>query len=254
MQKILLIAKKDLKMYFSSPIAYVVISVFLLLMGWMFFNLLSFFQQQMAQFSAMSFGNKPTLSDAVIRPLFGNMNVILLFVAPFITMRLLAEERKDHTVELLFTAPIKPLTIILGKFLSALALIGIMLALSFVYPVILAFASKPDLGVIFGCYLGLFFVACTYVAVGLYWSACTENQIVAAVLSFGTLLFFWLISWAAHQAGPVWSDILNHLSIIGHYSNFSQGIIDTTDIIYYLSVVGFALFLAHTTFDSNQWG
>lgn len=253
MKNVFLIAKKDLKMYFSSPIAYIVISVFLLLMGWMFFNLLSFYQQQMAQFAAISMGNKPTVADGILRPLFGNMNVILLFVAPFITMRLLAEERKDHTVELLFTAPIKPLTIIMGKFLSALGLISIMLGLSIVYPIVLFFAGKPDYGVILGCYLGLFFVSSTYVAVGLFWSSVTENQIVAAVLSFGTLLFFWLISWASHQAGPVWSDVLTHLSIIGHYSNFAQGTIDTSDIIYYLSFIGFGIFLTHTSFDSNQW-
>lgn len=254
MKNVLLIAKRDFRAYFASPIAYIVISTFLLIIGWMFFNMLNGFHQQAQQFSSISFGEKPTLSDAVIRPLFANVNVIFLFVVPFITMRLLAEERKDHTVELLFTAPIRPRTIIFGKFLSACMLVGVMLALTAIYPAILAFIAKPDWGTIAGCYIGLILVAATYVGVGLFWSSCTENQIVAAVLSFGTLLFLWLISWAASQAGPVWSDVLNHISLISHFANFSQGVVDTSDIFYYLSFAGFTLFLTNLSFDSNNWG
>lgn len=253
MNQTLLIAKKDLRSYFVSPIAYIVIATFLLLIGWMFFNLLSFFSQQVQQYAAMSFGQKPTLSDGVLRPLFGNMNVLMLFVAPFITMRLLSEERKDHTVELLLTAPVRPREIVFGKFLAAFGLLMIMITLTVAYPVILGFIAKPDWGVIAGCYLGLVFVAATYVAVGLFWSSRTENQIVAAVLTFGTLLFFWLISWSAHRAGPVWSEVLNHLSIIGHYSNFAQGVIDTTDVVFYLTFIGFGLFLTNLSFDSDNW-
>ena len=253
MNKIMLIAKKDLRSYFVSPIAYIVIAMFLFLIGYMFFNLLSFYARQVQEFSAISFGQKPTMSDSVLRPLFGNMNVILLFVAPFITMRLLSEERKEHTVELLFTAPITSLDIILGKFFAAFALMVIMISITFVYPVILQVIAKPDWGVIAGCYAGIFLVAATYVAVGLFWSSRTENQIVAAVLTFGTLLFFWLISWSAHRAGPVWSEVLNFLSIIGHFTNFSQGVLDTTDVVYYLSFLGFGVFLTNLSFDSNNW-
>lgn len=254
MNQICLIARRDFRMYFTSPIAYIVIAVFTLLIGWMFFNLLSYYVQQQQQFAMMSYGAKPSLGESVLRPLFGNMNVILLFVVPFITMRLLAEERKDHTVELLFTAPVTPLSIILGKFCSAFGLVLVMIATTLVYPLVLFLTGSPDPGVIIGCYLGLFFVAATYVAIGLFWSSITENQIVAAVLSFGTLLFLWLVSWAAHQAGPILSDVLNHLSIIGHYTNFSQGVIDSMDIVYYLSFIGFSLFLSYVTFDSDQWG
>jgi ABC-2 type transport system permease protein len=254
MKNTLLIARKDFRSYFQSPIAYIVIAVFLLIIGWMFFNMLSYFQMQAQQFSTISFGSKPTLSDAVVRPLFGNMNVILLFVVPFITMRLLAEERREHTVELLFTAPVRSWEIVLGKFLSALALVMVLLFLTTVYPIILGFVSKPDWGTIFTCYIGMLFVAAAYIGVGLFWSSRTENQIVAAVLSFGTLLFLWLISWAASQAGPVWSDVLNHISIISHFTNFTQGILETTGVVYYLSFIFFSLFLTNLSFDSDQWG
>jgi ABC-2 type transport system permease protein len=251
MNQILLIARKDLRSYFYSPIAYIVIAMFLLITGWMFSNLFSYYAQNVQQFSALNFGQKPNLSDGVIRPLFGNMNVILLFIAPFITMRLLAEERKDHTVELLLTAPLKAIHITLGKFLAGLGLIAVMLSLTLLYAVILQFTATPDWGVLFTSYLGILLVAATYVAVGLFWSSRTENQIVAAVLTFGTLLFFWLISWSSHRAGPIWSEVLTYLSLIGHYTNFSQGLLDTTDFLFYLSFTGFALFLTNLSVDSH---
>jgi ABC-2 type transport system permease protein len=251
MNPILLIAKKDLRSYFYSPIAYVVIAMFLLIVGWMFSNLFSYYAQSLQQFATFSSGPKPTLTENLLRPLIGNINVVLLFVAPFITMRLLAEETKDHTIELLLTAPVRPIHIVLGKFLAGVGIVMVMVLLTTVYPLILHFAANPDWGAVLGCYVGMFFVASTYVAVGLFWSSRTENQIVAAVLSFGTLLFFWLISWSAHRAGPVWSDVLEHLSLIGHFSNFSMGVIDTVDIVFYLSFTGFALFLTNLSVDSR---
>jgi ABC-2 type transport system permease protein len=251
MSPIFLIARKDLKSYFYSPIAYIVIAMFLLIVGWMFSNLFSFYAQSLQQYAAFSAGPRPTLTENVLRPLFGNMNVVLLFVAPFVTMRLLAEETKDHTVELLLTAPVRPIHIVLGKFLAGLGLIMTMVSLTVVYPIILQFVATPDWGAVAGCYLGMLFMASTYVGVGLFWSSRTENQIVAATLTFGTLLFLWLISWSAHRAGPVWSDVLNHLSLIGHYTNFSLGVIDTTNVVFYLTFTGFALFLTNLSVDNH---
>lgn len=251
MSQIFLIARRDLRAYFGSPIAYIVIAIFLLLLGFMFANLFSYFAQSLSQYSSLNVGQKPTLSDMVIRQLFGNANVILLFVAPFITMRLLAEEKKDHTIELLMTAPVRPIQIVLGKFLAGLGLIAVMLALTLVFPLILHFTANPDWGLIACCYFGILLVAATYVSVGLLWSALTENQIVAAVLTFGTLLLFWLVGWSAHRAGPVWSEVLNYLSLIGHYTNIAQGTIDSSDVIFYLSFAGFSLFLTRLAIDSN---
>lgn len=253
MKHALLIAKKDLRSYFYSPIAYIVIAMFLIDIGWMFFYQLSYFETKLSDFNRLSFGAKPNLSEAVIRPLFGNMNVVLLFLAPFITMRLLAEEKKDHTIELLLTAPVRSSHIIFGKFLAAFSLLMIMVGITFVYPILLSTIAKPDWGVILCCYLGIAFVLASYVALGLFWSARTENQIVAAVLTFGTLLFLWLIGWAASRAGPIWSEVLTYSSIIGHYSNFAQGVVDTVDLVFYTTFVGFFLFLTNISFDNNQW-
>lgn len=252
MGAIFLIARRDLRSYFYSPIAYIVIAMFLVIVGWMFSNLLSFYAQSLQQFSAFNSGPKPTLTENLIRPLFGNINVVLLFVAPFITMRLLSEEVKDHTMELLLTAPIRPIQIVLGKFLAGLGVIAVMVGITLVYPLILQFVAYPDWGTIFTSYLGIFLVAATYVSVGIFWSSRTENQIVSAVLTFGTLLFFWLISWSAHRAGPVWSDVLEHLSLIGHFTNFSQGVIDTNDLVFYLTFTGFALFLTNLSVDNHS--
>lgn len=252
MNPILLIARKDLRSYFSSPIAYIVVATFLLIIGFMFTNLLSFFIAGSNQFQAFNMGQKPTLSDSVLRPIFGNMNVVLLFVAPFITMRLLAEEKKDHTLELLATAPITQRQIVFGKFLAGAGMLLVMIAATLVYPVVLQLVGNPDWGVIWASYLGLFFVACTYVAIGLFWSSRTENQVVSAILTFGSLLFFWLISWAANSAGPIWSDVLTYLSLIGHYSNFAQGILETSDVVFYLSFTGFALFLTIVSMEASE--
>lgn len=251
MHQILLIARKDLRSYFHSPIAYVVTATFLLLVGWMFSNLFSYFAQALNQYAAVNFGEKPTLDDGVIRPLFGNINVILLFVAPFVTMRLVAEEKKDHTIQLLLTAPLRAVHIVFGKFLAGWAFLLVMIALTLVYPVLLQFTAHPDWGLIGANYLGVVLMAATYVAIGLFWSSCTENQIVSAMLTFGTLLFFWLVSWSAHRAGTFWAEILNYLSLSMHFSSFSQGAVDTTDVIYYLTVAGFGLFLTNLSLDSN---
>jgi len=177
--------------------------------------------------------------------------VVLLIVSLFITMRLLAEETKDHTIELLLTAPLRSSQIVLGKFLAGVGILMVMVALTAVYPLILAFVASPDWGAVLGSYLGLFFIVLTYAAIGLFWSSVTENQIVAAALSFGTLLLFWLINWPAHRAGPIMAEILNGLSLIYHFTSFSSGVIDTADIIFYVTFTGFALFLTNLSVDNH---
>lgn len=251
MNQTLLIARRDFRAYFASPVAYIMIGIFLFLIGLMFSTYFSFFADQYARYQTVNYGPKPTLTEMVVQQLFGNINVVLLIVVPFITMRLIAEERKDHTIELLLTAPVRPLEIVFGKFCAALGLVGVMLLLTLVYPAILYFTATPDWGIIFSCYVGITLVAASYVAVGLMWSAATENQIVAAMLTFGTLFFFWLIGWAGNRAGPVWTDVLNYLSIIGHYTNLAQGVVDSSDVIYYLTFTGFFLFLTKLSVDSN---
>ncbi len=247
------IARKDFRTYFSSPIAYIVIAGFMLIMGWMFFYTLSHFEMQSMQYQQFNTGKSPSLTEGIIRPVYGNMNVIFLFLVPFITMRLFAEERKLHTIELLLTSPVRLTEIVLGKFISSFLLILVMLGVTLTYPIILFATGNPELGPIVTSYLGTLLLASCYLSIGILFSSLTENQIVAGSLTFATSLFFWLVNWAAQASGPIWSEILNYLSLIGHYSNFGQGLIDSSDVIYYLSFIGLGLFLTHRVLDSFRW-
>ncbi|MBI4925449.1 MAG: ABC transporter permease subunit [Bdellovibrio sp.] len=252
MTKISTIAYRDLKSYFTSPIAYIIIAVFLAVMGWMFFNILFYFNQEsmrMQQYSPKGI----SLTDGVLRPLFGNMNVILIFLTPFITMRLFAEEKKLHTIELLLTSPVKLYEIVLGKFISSFLFVTLMLALTLTYPIILFATGNPDLGPIITCYTGTLLLSACYLSVGLVFTAMTENQIVAGALTFVALIFFFIINWVSHFAGNVWGEVFTYLSLIGHFQNLSQGIFNSVDILYYLSFIVVSLFLSHRVIDSYRW-
>ncbi len=254
MRNVWTVARRDFRVYFMSPIAYIVIAAFLGIMGWMFFFNLSHFNLQNLQYQQMQMGSRVSITDGIIRPLYGNMNVVLLFLVPFITMRLFAEERKQHTIELLLTAPLTLTEIILGKFLAAMLLLAVMLGLTLVYPAALAWTGNPDWGPIVGSYVGTLLMGGCYLAIGLFFSSTTENQIVAGSLTFATCLFFWLISWASQSAGAVWGDVLNYLSLVGHFtSSFGIGVISTSDTFFYLSFMGIGIFLTHRVLDSYRW-
>jgi ABC-2 type transport system permease protein len=151
------------------------------------------------------------------------------------------------------TSPISLSEMIGGKFLSAILLVATMLASTLVYPIVLFVFGNPDLGTIFTSYVGTFLLTCCYVASGVFFSAMTENQIVAGALTFAAGLFLWLINWASQSAGPVLSDFLDYLSLIQHYNNFSQGIVDSSDVIFYFSFIFLGLFLTHRVLDSYRW-
>ncbi len=253
MRNIWTIARRDFRAYFTSPIAYIIIAGFMGIMGWMFFWNLSQFNLQNLQHNQFNAGKMMSITDGIIRPVYGNMNVIFLFLVPFITMRLFAEERKQSTLQLLMTAPITLTEIIFGKFLSSFALVGVMLALTLIYPIVLFSAGNPDIGPIVGSYLGTLLLSSCYLSLGILFSSATENQIVAGALTFASGLFFWLINWASQAAGPVWSEVFNYLSLINHYNNFSQGLINSADVLFYLSFIGIGLFLTHRVLDSFRW-
>jgi ABC-2 type transport system permease protein len=247
------VAHRDFKSYFTSPVAYIIIAGFLGIMGWMFFFNLSHFATQNLQYQQFNMGKAANITEGIIRPLYGNMNVVFLLIVPFITMRLFAEEKKNHTIELLMTSPLSLTEIILGKFLSSLLLVSVMMVLTLFYPAVLFVTGNPELGPIVTSVLGTLLLCSCYLSIGILFSAMTENQIVAGALTFAAGLFFWLISWGAQSAGPVWSDILQYLSLIGHYNNFGQGTIDTSDLVFYFSFIGIGLFLTHRILDSYRW-
>lgn len=253
MRNIWVITRRDFRAYFTSPIAYIIIAGFMAIMGWMFFFNLSHFNMQNLQYQQFNFGKGVSITEGIIRPLYGNLNVIFLFLVPFITMRLFAEERKLHTIELLMTSPLTLTEIILGKFLSSFLLLLVMLGLTTVYPIVLFLTGNPELGPIITNYIGTLLLSSCYLSLGILFSSVTENQIVAGALTFASGLFFWLISWATQSAGPVWGDILQYLSLIGHFNNFGEGLLNTSDIVFYLSFIGIGLFLTHRVLDSFRW-
>jgi ABC-2 type transport system permease protein len=193
------------------------------------------------------------VTDGVMRPLFSNVSVILLLLMPIITMRLFAEERKSGTIELLLTYPVRDGAVLVGKFLAAFVLYATMLFLTLLYPAIVAYFARLEWGPLATGYLGLVLLGGTFLAVGLLASSLTENQIVAAIGTFGTLLIFWVIGWSADYAGPVAGRLLSHLSIIDHYDGFARGVIDTRDVIYYVNFMVLALFLTLRSLEARRW-
>lgn len=253
MRNIWTIARRDFRTYFTTPIAYVILAVFLFLMGYMFFNMLGYFNEQAMNFQASSMGKPLSLSEGVVRPLYGNMNVLFLLMTPAITMRLFAEERKNQTIQLLMTSPVSLTDIVVGKFLSSALFVGVMLLTTLVYPAVLMIYGNPDIGTIFASILGTYLLACCLLATGLVFSAMTENQIVTFIVTIIVNFMLWLISWSAYSAGPVWSDVLMHVSLINHFMNFSQGMLHSADLVYYFSFIFLGLFLTHRVLDSYRW-
>jgi ABC-2 type transport system permease protein len=249
-----IIAKKELRTYFTSPIAYVVMTVFLVLVGFFFYSLMYWFNSQSMQMAQNQYyAGQININQMLFSPLFHNISIILLLMLPLLTMRLFAEEKKIGTEELLYTSPISVGEIILGKFIASLLVLVAMLALTGLLAIFTFLYGNPELSPVLMGYLGLFLLGASFIAIGLFFSSLTENQIVAAILTFGSLLLFWIISWASSAATGFWKEVLNYVSIFQHFDNLTQGILDTTDVVYYLSFAFFGLFLTHTVIQSRRW-
>ncbi len=248
------IFKKELLLYFTSPVAYVVFTIFLLIVGYFFYSIFAFFSMASMQ-AAMNpaFARDLNVTDGVMRPLFSNVSVILLLLMPIVTMRLFAEERKSGTIELLLTYPVRDGAVLIGKYLAAFALYGVMLAATLLYPAIVLYFARLEWGPLLTGYLGLVLLGGTFLAVGLLSSSLTENQIVAAISTFGVLLILWVINWSADYAGGLTGKILSHLSIIEHFESFSKGVLDTRDVIYYVNFMILALFLTLRSLEARRW-
>jgi ABC-2 type transport system permease protein len=235
MRNMVVIARKELHAYFASPIAYVVIAAFLAIMGF-FFSLIVYYTR-----------------EASLRGVFANMAVTLLFVTPALTMRLLAEEQRSGTIELLLTLPVRDWEVVLGKFLAGLGVYGVMLALTVYYPLLMISLGNPDRGAIIGGYVGLALLGATFLSIGLFTSSLSRNQVVAALLAFGAMLILWLVDVAGSLFGPPVGDVVAYLSMSAHYFDFLRGIVDTKDVIFYLSATAGFLFLSVQMLQLRRW-
>jgi len=240
---LLAISQREIKSYFTSLVAYVVISIFLVISGYFFYTNLVLF--------VMWVGSDVKLG--LWQYTFHDMRYIMLLLMPMLTMRLFAEEKKLGTIELLYTNPLRDIEIVLGKYLACLAVLILMLALTTLYPVLLAIVFSVELGPLVAGYLGLFLLGATFLACGIFVSSLTENQIIAAMGTVGLLSLLWFIDWNEGIAGQAAITILHQLSLFEHFSNFSRGVIDLADVVYYLSLIGFFLFLTMRSLETRNW-
>jgi len=255
MRNILTIAGKEIRSLFVSPIAYVVLTGFLLLGGWFFFNLLFRFTYMLNLYTGLQNTEglqSLNLNEYVMAPLLHNLTIVLVIMIPIITMRAFAEEKRSGTYELLLTSPLRVTEIVLGKLLGALAFLAVMILLTAIYPAILLLYGNPELGIVAAGYLGLFLLAAVFVSVGLLTSSLTENQIVAAVTCFVILLLLYVISWPAETTGFALGNMLKYLSVVEHFEEMVKGLIDTRDIVYFLSLIVLSLFLTHRTVEASR--
>jgi ABC-2 type transport system permease protein len=240
-----------------------VIGLFALIFGVFYYAILDWFVKQGMQM-AMGMGGGPqslNVNERMIRPLFQNALVLLLFFLPMITMRTYAEEKRSGTIELLLTSPITDVEILVGKFLGALSLYSAMLAVTLVYLLVLFAFGTPEWKPIATAYLGLLLFGGCFVSVGMLVSSFTKNQIVAGMMTFVVFLLLWVIDWLASSAtglfgasaGPVVEEVLNYLSITQHFDDFGKGIVDTKHLIFYVSFITFGLFLTARSVDSERW-
>jgi ABC-2 type transport system permease protein len=249
---IMAIANKELRAYFASPIAYVVIGFFAFVFGWMYASILGWF---VAQGMQAGFGGPQSLNinQQLIRPLILNMTVVFLFMLPLVTMRTYSEEKRAGTIELLLTSPVTDLEIILGKFLGALALYAVMLAVTFVHFGLLFLFGRPEWKPLATAYLGLLLFGGCFISIGLFISSLTKNQIVAGAATFAVFLVLWVIDWIGQALGPNAEAVLKYLSMTGHLDDFVKGVVDTKHLVYYVSFIVFGLFLTVRSVDTERW-
>ena len=249
----LTICRKELNSYFRSPIAYGVMAFFGLISGYFFYVAVVFFVQASIQSTMMGQGQPMSVNEQVIRPIFSNISVIGLFLIPMITMRLFAEEKRTGTIELLVTSPVRDLEIILGKWLAAMILYTVMLGVSLLSMATLFAYGKPDWRPMAVGYLGLLLQGGCLLAIGTFISTWTKNQIVAGVAGFSVCLLLWVLDWMSSFQDSVTAKAVSYLSVLQHFDSFAKGVLDSKDIIYYLSAIFIGLFLTARSLESLRW-
>jgi len=253
MRNVIVIFKKELKSYFASPIAYLLLAIFAVIFGFFFYSAVRFFILQGMQMQMMGRGMPMDVNDYVIRPLLTNASVIGLFLIPMITMRLYAEEKRSGTIELLMTSPVRDLEIVLGKWFAALVLYASILGVSGINIAVLYAFGRPDLKPILVGFLGLLLQGGCLLAIGIFISTLTKNQIIAGGATFAVCLMLWVLDWVSAYDQSAWAKVISYLSVVTHFEPFSKGVIDTKDIIFYLSMIFFGLFLTTRSVESLRW-
>jgi ABC-2 type transport system permease protein len=253
MRNALIICRKELRSYFVSPVAYVLLAMFSLIFAlffWVFLQRFIFVGMEMQMRGQMYPMN---LNDEMIRPLLSNVSVMALFFIPIITMRLFAEEKRTGTIELLATSPIRDLEIVMGKWLASVALYSCLLLFTALNLVFLFKYGNPDWKPLAIGYLGLLLQAGAFLAIGTFISTLTKNQIIAGAVTFGVCLVLWVIEWPSEFESTMWARILSYLSVVAHFESFGRGVLDSKDAIFYASVIFLGLFFTARSMESLRW-
>ncbi len=253
MRNIWIICRKELRSYFVSPIAYILFIMFALIFGWFFWNMLGafVFYSMAAQMRGEMF--PMNINEQIVRQLLGNMNVIGLFFIPIMTMRLFAEEKRNGTIELLATSPIRDGEVILGKWLASVLLYAAMLLLTGLNFVFLFKYGNPDWKPVAVGYLGMLLQAAAMLAIGTFISTLTKNQIIAGAATFGVCLLIFVLGWVGGYESSTWAQVLTYMSVTTHMESFAKGVLDSKDAVYYLTVIFLGLFLTARSLESLRW-
>jgi ABC-2 type transport system permease protein len=256
MRNVLTIAGKEIRSYFASPVAYVLLAVYLALGGYFFFALLTAFNQTLALYSMMRNPEmiaRFNLNQMVLVPLLHNMSVLLIFIVPALTMRMFPEEKRAGTYELLLTSPVRVGEIVLGKFLGGLVLVLLMVALSGMFGLLLTAYGNPEIPMMLSGYLGLALMATVFLAIGTLISSFTENVVVAYVGSLFALLVLYTIGWLGETVQGVVGAMVRYASITEHFQELTKGVIDTKDLVYFATLLLVALFVTQRSVESVRW-
>jgi ABC-2 type transport system permease protein len=253
MRNVWVICRKELHGYFVSPVAYILLTMFAVIVGFFYWNALKYFMFAAMEAQLRGQAQPMNLNEDIIRPILSNVSVIGLFMIPLITMRLFAEEKRTGTIELLATSPVSDLEVILGKWLAAVLLYAIMLGVTAVNFAFLFRYGNPDWKPLAIGYLGLLLQAGALLAIGTFISTLTRNQIIAGAATFGFCLLLWVLDWISGYDTSTWAKVLSYMSVITHFDSFSKGVIDTKDLIFYLSLAFLGLFFTERSLESLRW-
>jgi ABC-2 type transport system permease protein len=253
MRNVWIILRNELRRYFVSPVAYLLLTMFAVIFGFFFWNSLGYFVYVGMESQMRGEPFPMNVNEQIIRPLLSNMSVVGLFFIPMITMRLFAEEKRSGTIELLATSPIHDAEVIIGKWLAAVGVYACMLLFSGLNFVFLFRYGKPDWKPLLIGVLRLLLQAGALLAIGTFISTLTKNQIIAAGATFGVCLLLWILEWVAGYETSTWARVLSYMSVITHYESFARGVLDSKDAIYYVTLIFLGLFFTSRSMESLRW-
>lgn len=249
MTAIFAIARRELGGYFSSVIGWIVLVAFTFLAGF-------FFSAMLIGYAAQPPGGAPeeNVTEMMIQGIFGNLSVITLLMMPLVTMGIIAADRRERSIELLLTSPISSWQIVFGKFLGGMAFALAMVAMTFEIPAALFSLGSPDTGVFYATYGGFLVLMGVFVAVGMFASSLSDNQLISAVIAFGILLAAWIVGWFATIPGEgALKATIEHIALLNHFEQLSKGVVHTNDIVYFVSVIVFFLFATTQRVEALRW-